>query len=83
MLWYTDDWRQREGGITVKKRYEKIELALVTIGEDDVIRTSIGGGTIPPVDDENQGEWAWSKAGAFAKDAPALLFSPKNKIKYK
>ena len=42
----------------MKKRYEEIKLALVMLGEDDVIRTSGAGGVIPPVDDENQGEWA-------------------------
>ena len=43
----------------MKKRYERIELILVMLGEEDVLHTSgEEGETIPPVDDENQGEWA-------------------------
>lgn len=41
----------------MKKQYEEIELTLVMLGEDDVLRTSDEEETIPPVDDENQGEW--------------------------
>ena len=41
----------------MKKQFEEIELTIVVLGEDDVLRTS-GDETIPPVDDENQGEWA-------------------------
>ena len=41
----------------MKKQYEELVITLVMLGEEDMLRTS-GEETIPPVDDENQGEWA-------------------------
>ena len=41
----------------MKKQYEELGIILVMLGEEDILRTS-GDETIPPVDDENQGEWA-------------------------
>lgn len=42
----------------MKKQYKELELTLLMLGEDDVIRTSGNEEeTLPPVDDENQGEW--------------------------
>ena len=42
----------------MKKQYAEIEMALLLLGEEDVIRTSGNEEeTLPPIDDENQGEW--------------------------
>ena len=43
----------------MKKMFEQIELTIVMLDEDDVLRTSGEGEeeTLPPVNDENQGEW--------------------------